>query len=80
MEKILLTDTRQKHPVCLKGKRACPPEDCGGVWGYYRILEIMENPQHPDYDDTMEWIGEDFLPDYFNLDLINAALKRNNYG
>lgn len=80
LEKILFTDTRQKHPVCLKGKRACPPEDCGGVWGYNRILEIMENPQHPDYDDTMEWIGDDFLPVYFNVDQINAALKRNNYG
>lgn len=80
LEKILSADNRQKHPVCLKGKRACPPEDCGGVWGYQRILEIMENPQHPDYDNTMEWIGEDFMPDYFNVEEINAALRGKNYG
>ena len=43
LEKILEVDKKQIYPVCIKGKRACPPDDCGGPWGYVNLLEIINN-------------------------------------
>lgn len=63
-----------KYPVCLAGKLACPPEDCGGVWGYYEKLEVLKNPKHKDYEELIEWMGKKFDPERFDLEKINAAL------
>jgi hypothetical protein len=80
LEKIIPFEKGMIHPVCVKGKYQCPPEDCGGVWGYEDMLEVLRNPKHPEYKEITEWIGEDFDPDYFNLEEINALLKDENYG
>ena len=64
-----------EHPVCLKGKRACPPEDCGGVWGYQSLLEVLKNHKHPDYEEMKDWIDEDFDSESFDLESINIYLK-----
>lgn len=45
-------------PTCTDGRRACPPEDCGGTWGYAELLEVLADPSHPEYDDRVEWLGE----------------------
>jgi len=67
LEKILPMDKDAVYPICLAGKRACPPEDCGGPWGYEDLLEIISNPEHEQYEETIEWLGrEDFDPDYFD--------------
>ena len=58
--------SKQKYPICIKGKNACPPEDVGGVWGYEDFLQIIKNPKHSDYEDMMEWIGESFDPYSFD--------------
>ena len=76
LEKILPFDSSIKLPVCLTGKRACPPEDCGGVWGYHDLLEILADKSHPDYEDTMEWMDEDFEPETFNKTKVNALLLK----
>lgn len=76
IEKILPTDPNQKLPVCIKGKRACPPEDVGGVWGYDTFLEAIKDPQHPEYEMYTEWIDGEFDPEAFDLDTINRALGR----
>ena len=68
LEKILPRERGKRYPVCIAGDRACPPEDSGGVWGYMRILEILRNPDHPEYDEISEWVGEDFDPERFNPD------------
>lgn len=60
---------------CVAGERACPPEDCGGLYGYYRKIEILKNPESPDFMETLEWMGEDFDPNFFDLDEVNAALE-----
>ncbi|GAB4528681.1 MAG: plasmid pRiA4b ORF-3 family protein [Anaerolineales bacterium] len=75
IEQILPPEEGAQYPRCLKGKRACPPEDCGGVWGYQNLLEALANPKHPEHDMYEEWIGDDFDPDYFNLDEVNEMLK-----
>lgn len=74
LEKILPFDNKVTVPVCLAGKRNCPPEDCGGVWGYADLLEIIANPQHPEYEDWLEWIGDDFDPADFDKHFINEQL------
>nr|MDQ2695392.1 plasmid pRiA4b ORF-3 family protein [Pseudomonadota bacterium] len=44
------------YPRCLAGERACPPEDCGGVPGYYQLLEILADPSHDEYAGMVEWL------------------------
>lgn len=75
VEKILPQEKETQYPICLKGKRACPPEDCGGPWGYEELLEAIKDPSHEDHEDMLEWIGEDFDPDRFDLEEINRRLK-----
>ncbi|MDY7026950.1 MAG: plasmid pRiA4b ORF-3 family protein [Spirochaetota bacterium] len=75
LEKILEPEDRGHYPICLKGKRACPPEDCGGIWGYYDLLEAMQDPAHPEHDDILEWLESNFEPEEFDVDLVNKKLK-----
>ncbi|MGP8320431.1 MAG: IS1096 element passenger TnpR family protein [Methanosarcinaceae archaeon] len=74
VEKILPFDPDLYYPVCIKGKRACPPEDCGGIYGYYRILDVFEDPDDSDYEDIIERIGY-FDPTDFSIDYINGMLS-----
>ena len=66
LEKILSRKEGVKYPVCTAGKRAAVPEDSGGIWGYENMLEILKDPEHEEYEDTVEWLGEDFDPEYFD--------------
>jgi hypothetical protein len=75
VEKILPLDEGKRYPVCLTGKRACPPEDCGGVWGYVSFLEAIHDPEHPEQEEMLEWIGGAFDPEAFNRDEVNVALR-----
>jgi hypothetical protein len=74
LEDITPLDPAVNYPVCLSGKRACPPEDCGGVFGYYNLLEILKNPEHPEHKDYKEWAG-DLDPNALDLNKINEGLK-----
>jgi hypothetical protein len=67
----------RKYPVCVAGKRACPPEDIGGVWGYADFLEAIGNKKHPQHDEMLESFGDDFDPDEFDP---AAATKRMHGG
>ena len=75
IEKILPANPNQKLPVCIAGKRACPPEDVGGVWGYDGFLEAINDPKHPEHEDYLEWIDGSFDPAAFDLDEVNRRLK-----
>ena len=74
VEKFLPVDKTLQYPVCVKGKRSCPPEDCGGPWGYAEFLEAVANPEHPSHEEMVEWVGGDFDPEEFDLDDVNAML------
>lgn len=76
LEKILAPDDPLQIPKCIAGKRNCPPEDCGGVWGYEKMLEILKQPDHEEYEGFIEWLGEEFDPDFFDMDEINKWLKQ----
>lgn len=66
LEKIVPAKKGVSYPICLKGKMACPPEDCGGVWGYKDMLEVLSDPDHEEYAQTLEWLGEEFDPEDFD--------------
>lgn len=80
LEKILPPDASKLLPVCTAGKMNCPPEDCGGVWGYASMLEILKQPSHPEYEGYIEWLGGEFDPEDFDIDFINEQLQDENYG
>ncbi|OGV72736.1 MAG: hypothetical protein A3K19_02865 [Lentisphaerae bacterium RIFOXYB12_FULL_65_16] len=63
-------------PQCLAGARACPPEDCGGVWGYTDLVKIIGNPKHKEHKSMMEWLGRRLDPDAFDRDTVNACLRK----
>ena len=75
LEKILPYEGSIEAPSCIKGKRACPPEDCGGIWGYENLIAIIQDPKHPEHQDMLEWLGDEFDPEHFDLDEINKALQ-----
>ncbi|MFH0861922.1 MAG: SEC-C metal-binding domain-containing protein [Candidatus Altiarchaeota archaeon] len=65
----------QKSPVCIAGERACPPEDCGSVWGYIELMEIRKNRNHPQYEESIvEWLGEEYDPEHFSVAEANKKL------
>ena len=74
LQKILSYDSSIRLPACTGGKRRCPPEDSGGVWGYYGKLEILKDPDHPEHEDVREWMGEDFDPEEFDVRYVDEAL------
>ena len=74
VEKILPPEPGQDYPVCIKGRRACPPEDVGGIWGYYYFLEAIGDPEHEAHDEYLEWAGDEFDPAAFDLEEVNRAL------
>ena len=74
IEKIIEPDPGQIYPVCVAGAGACPPEDCGGVWGYYAMLKALQDSTHPDHRRYRTWMGYDFDPDEFSLRAANKAL------
>lgn len=76
LEKILEPEAGQSYPVCIKGKRACPPEDCGGLWGYYNLLEILDDPDHEEHEEMLEWVEEKIDPEAFDLDQANARIRQ----
>jgi hypothetical protein len=65
-----------RAPVCLGGQRACPPEDCGGFGGYEDLLEILRDPDHPEYEERLEWVGGAFDPEVFERGRVNRKLGR----
>ena len=74
LEKKLPYDQTIKLAKCVKGKRACPPEDCGGIWGYAELLEVLKDEEHPEHEEMVEWLGGEFDPEEFNPEEINRQL------
>jgi hypothetical protein len=74
LEEILLTNENNSL-ICLAGKNNCPPEDCGGVWGYMNMLEILKQPDHEEYESYLEWLGGKFDPKHFDIEEVNEELE-----
>jgi hypothetical protein len=79
LEKIM-RGSDVKRAVCLAGKRHCPPEDCGGPYGYMDLLKVISDPNDEEHVEMMEWLGGEFDPEYFDIEEINSMLKQKDYG
>lgn len=62
VEAVAPADPDASYPCLLEAHGACPPEDCGGPWGYAHYLEAIADPNHEDHDDMLEWRGPGFDP------------------
>ena len=80
VEKILASQEGVRYPICLKGKRACPPEDVGGVWGYENFLEAIRDPDHDEHEEYLTWVGGEFDPEAFDLEEVNTRLRSMGRG
>lgn len=75
LEAVLAAEPAVSYPRCIKGKRAGPPEDCGGPWGYEELLQILADPKHEGYGDMKAWVESmkegPFDPEAFDPSAIN---------
>jgi hypothetical protein len=76
VERILPPEPGPHTPVCVAGERACPPEDVGGLYGYYEFLDALQNAVFPGHERALEWIGGSFDPDAFDLETVNRRLRQ----
>ena len=75
VEKRLDVDERLGYPLCIGGARACPPEDCGGVPGYARLVAALADPDDAEHDELITWVGGNFDPEGFDSNRTNQALR-----
>ena len=79
VEKVLNRDNTVSYPRCTGGRRAAPPEDCGGIWGYADLAQTLTDPTHPGHEDMLEWLGlsdaADFDPAEFDAHTVTQALS-----
>ncbi|WP_229796115.1 plasmid pRiA4b ORF-3 family protein [Saccharothrix coeruleofusca] len=80
VEDVLDAEPGVAYPRCLTGKRAAPPEDCGGVHGYEHLCEVVANPADPEHADMLQWLGldsaEGFDPAAFDLAAVDERLAK----
>lgn len=74
LEKRLSVDPGTAYPVCTGGERACPPEDCGGIGGFYDLLDALGDPTHEQHDELLDWVGDDYDPDALSIEEVNRML------
>jgi len=76
VERILPLDDTLHYPICIAGANACPPEDVGGTHGYLDFLQAIADRTHPEHADSLRWCGGAFDPAGFDLNSVNAAIRR----
>ena len=69
------SDPKAKYPLCLEGERACPPEDCGGPWGYADYLAAIADPEHEEHEEMLEWRGP-FDPEAFDAEQATKVMRK----
>lgn len=72
---VRLGDPDVEYPRLIAGERAAPPEDCGGLPGFYNALDVLADPQHADHAEMTEWFG-DYDPEDMDEEIVGFALSR----
>jgi hypothetical protein len=82
VEDLLDPDPETHYPILVAAKGACPPEDCGGTWGYADLKEILADPGHDEHQERLEWLGLDnaseFDPNAVTLEQFEEELAFND--
>jgi hypothetical protein len=78
VEDVLPAEQGVAYPRCITGRRAAPPEDCGGIWGYEELIAVLADAAHDEHAERLDWLGltspTEFDPAHFDKDEINEAL------
>ena len=74
LEKLLPLLPDMTSPICIDGSLACPPDDCGGIPGFYELLDALADPNHERHQEMRDWIGGDFDPQAFSVEDVNRKL------
>jgi hypothetical protein len=75
LEKLVAYDPATTYPLCVAGEMACPPDDCGGIPGYFELLEAIRDPQHERHAELLECAGDDYDPERFSLEQVNRVFQ-----
>jgi hypothetical protein len=76
VEKILPPEPGVPYPRCIAGKRACPPEDVGGMTGYEAFIKGIRDPRHAEHYELLAWAGGAFDPEAFDREAVNRGLGK----
>jgi hypothetical protein len=77
VERVLPPDSGvPRAALCTDGQRACPPEDCGGSWGYEELLSALRNRRHPEHARMRQWVGREFDAEAFDIAYTNLWLRK----
>ena len=76
LEKRLPAAPNMIYPICTDGQLACPPEDCGGIPGFYDLLGALRDPTHEEHQELRDWVGGDYDPEVFSIEAVNRILTR----
>ena len=74
LEEMTIPQEGSEYWVCTEGARRCPPEDCGGVHGYQQMLQILNDPDDPEREEYLYWLGGPYDPDEWKSSLLNLSL------
>ena len=76
VEAAVPADDASPQVLCLAGANACPPEDVGGPPGYLAFMHAITDPSHSDHAEMLSWCGGAFDPRGFDLNAVNAKLRK----
>jgi hypothetical protein len=76
LENCLPAAPNMIYPICIDGQLACPPEDCGGIPGFYDLLDALRDPTHEQHQEMRDWLGADYDPEAFSIEAVNRILTR----
>jgi hypothetical protein len=76
LEKRLPAAPSIAYPICTDGHLACPPEDCGGIGGFYDLVHALRDPTHEQHEELQDWVGGDYDPEAFSIEAVNRILTR----
>ena len=79
LEKVLSPTPKTSYPLCLTGAHACPPEDCGRIYGYFDFVEAISDPKHERHDELLEWYGP-YNPEAFDPSAATKSIRRFGRG
>lgn len=80
LEEITKPEPLEYYPMCTEGARECPPEDCGGPYGYQDMLAAVNNPSDPQHQFYKEMYPEGLDPEFFDKEEVNDFLLEDDYG